>query len=120
MRSLVLAEFPWGDTEQAVHVIAAGMGDAPAVQVVAVEVVEAGVAPAAPPEQMDLLVAGGPTHTFSLSRPDTRPEAVTPPAVTDSLSHDAWIRGDWVRSSCPSIRSGTAADPVEEPQGTGQ
>ncbi|MEO5744168.1 MAG: flavodoxin domain-containing protein [Terracoccus sp.] len=71
MRSLVIYESLWGNTEQVAHAIAAGLGET-----FTVEVVEVSAAPAAPPDDMDLLVVGGPTHAFSMSRPDTRSEAV--------------------------------------------
>ena len=72
MRSLVVYESLWGNTEQVAHAIAAGL-----VEAMRVDVVEVGTAPAVPTEDVDLLVVGGPTHAFSMSRPDTRSEAVT-------------------------------------------
>ncbi|MEO6999289.1 MAG: hypothetical protein ABI112_14510 [Terracoccus sp.] len=48
------------------------------------------------------------------------PGVPTAAPASDSLSYDAWIRDDWVRSSCPPLRSGTVTDPAEEPLGAGQ
>ena len=72
MRSLVVYESLWGNTEQVARAVAAGMGDA-----MTVDVVEVSTAPSVSARDVDLLVVGGPTHTFSMSRPDTRSEAVT-------------------------------------------
>lgn len=72
MRFLVVYESLWGNTEQVARAVAAGLGDA-----ITVDVVEVGTAPAVPADDVDLLVVGGPTHTFSMSRPGTRSEAVT-------------------------------------------
>ena len=56
----------------------------------------------------------------STAPPASRGTRGLPPApASDSLSYDDWIRDDWVRSSCPSLRSGTTGDPAEEPPGTG-
>ncbi|MEO6585287.1 MAG: flavodoxin/nitric oxide synthase, partial [Knoellia sp.] len=72
MRSLVVYESVWGNTEQVARAVAAGLG-----VVMTVEVVDVGIAPTTPGDDVDLLVVGGPTHTFSMSRPGTRSEAVT-------------------------------------------
>ncbi|WP_157527785.1 flavodoxin [Nocardia sp. NRRL S-836] len=42
----------------------------------AVEVVEVGSAPVRLDDEVELLVVGGPTHAFSMSRPGTRADAV--------------------------------------------
>ena len=71
MTTLIVFESLWGNTEKVARAIAAGLTEAGAVDVVAV-----GGAPAVPADDVDLLVVGGPTHTFSMSRPATRTEAV--------------------------------------------
>lgn len=92
MRSLVVYESVWGNTEQVARAVAAGLG-----VVMTVEVVDVGIAPTTPGDDVDLLVVGGPTHTFSMSRPGTRSEAVT--------------RGASSAASGPGIREWIAALP---------
>lgn len=70
MRALIVYESLWGNTEQVARGVAAGLQD-----VMTVDVVEVGAAPVAPADDVGLLVVGGPTHAFSMSRPDTRAEA---------------------------------------------
>ncbi|MBF4994387.1 flavodoxin family protein [Arthrobacter gandavensis] len=70
MRSLVVYESLWGNTEKVARAIADRLdadGD--------VEVRDAESAPSST-DGFDLLVVGGPTHAFSMSRPRTRAEAV--------------------------------------------
>jgi menaquinone-dependent protoporphyrinogen IX oxidase len=69
MRSLVVFESLWGNTEIVARAIAEGL--APLGEV---DVVDVTAAPAVP-QGIDLVVAGGPTHAFSLSRPSTRESA---------------------------------------------
>lgn len=97
MRSLVVYESLWGNTEQAAHAIAAGLGDA-----MTVDVVEVGAAPTAPTDGVDLLVVGGPTHAFSMSRPDTRSEAVTRGASNTAAGQG--IR-EWI-AALPTVNDG--------------
>src|SRR3546814_19869645 len=60
-----------GDTRRIAQSIAEGRSDAGAVSVVGV--VEA---PHVIPPDVNLVVVGGPTHAFSMSRPSTREDAV--------------------------------------------
>ena len=77
MNALVVVESMFGNT----HTIAEAVGDGLATGM-AVRVVDVRDAPAAP--DVDLLVVGGPTHAFSMSRPRTREDAINqahrPPA----------------------------------------
>jgi hypothetical protein len=70
MKALVVYESLWGNTEQVARSIADGL--ALHLEVTVVEVSEA---PEAIPEETALTVCGGPTHAFSLSRPQTRHDA---------------------------------------------
>lgn len=70
MRALVVYESLWGNTEKVARAVAerlAGIG--------AVEVVDSDAAPASV-DGYDLVVVGGPTHAFSMTRATTRVEAV--------------------------------------------
>jgi len=70
MHALVVYESMWGNTEQVARAIADGIA-----HVCPVEVVEVEKAPADPGPEVSLIVAGGPTHAFSMSKPATRAEA---------------------------------------------
>ena len=70
MRALVVYESLWGNTEKVARAIGARLS--------ADAEVEVADSDSAPPsvDGFDLLVVGGPTHAFSMSRPGTREEAV--------------------------------------------
>jgi hypothetical protein len=70
VKALIVYESMFGNTRCVAEAIAAGMEDLDAV-----EVVEAAAAPGILPSDVDLLVVGGPTHAFGLSRPATRRSA---------------------------------------------
>lgn len=70
-RALVVYESMWGNTEQIARAIAEGLGTR-----LEVSVVEVSDAPAAPGDDVALVVAGGPTHAFSMTRENTRADAV--------------------------------------------
>jgi len=72
MTALVVFESMFGNTARAAHAVARGLRDAG----MAADVVDVGSAPSALPLDLDLLVVGAPTHSFGLSRPSTRAEAV--------------------------------------------
>ena len=70
MRVLVVYESMFGNTKRIAEAIADGFaGHA------RVEVREVGTVPATAPPEIDLLVIGGPTHAWSMSRPRTRDSA---------------------------------------------
>ena len=69
IRTVVVYESMYGNTHAIAEAIALGLGDGSAV----VPVTEASAQAIA---DADLLVIGGPTHTFGMSRPQTRAQAV--------------------------------------------
>jgi hypothetical protein len=70
MRALVVFESMFGNTQAIAEAIADGLsGRLP------VEVLEVGVGPATIDEDVALVVVGGPTHAFGMSRPQTRQDA---------------------------------------------
>ncbi|MCP2031050.1 hypothetical protein L1277_001141 [Okibacterium sp. HSC-33S16] len=71
MRALVVYESLWGNTGQVARAIADRLGST-----ATVDVVDSDAAPATV-DGYDLVVVGGPTHAFSMTRPATRAEAVT-------------------------------------------
>jgi flavodoxin len=75
VKALAVYESMWGNTEQVARAVAAGVGES-----YQVEVFEVSDAPKDPGPEVSLIVAGGPTHAFSMSRPNSR---------TDAHSHGA-------------------------------
>jgi hypothetical protein len=70
LRVLIVYESMFGNTEQIAEAIADGLRATADVTLARVD-----QAPATLPEDLDLLVVGGPTHAFSMSRPGTRDSA---------------------------------------------
>jgi hypothetical protein len=70
VRALVVYETLWGNTEKVARAIAAELQSS-----MTVEVVDSDSAPIVF-EGFDLLVVGGPTHAFSMTRASTRDDAV--------------------------------------------
>lgn len=68
MSILVIYESMWGNTREVARAIGRGLGDH-------VTVSDVGEAPRRIPEELELLVLGGPTHAFSMSRSATRQDA---------------------------------------------
>lgn len=71
MRAVVVYESLWGNTEKVARAVAGELG-----RTMTVGVFDAESAPESV-EGYDLVVVGGPTHGFSMSRPSTRESAVT-------------------------------------------
>lgn len=71
MRALVVYESMFGNTQAIAQAVADGLRAG-----MTVDLVEVGAAPTVVDEGIDLLVVGGPTHAFGLSRPSTRQSAV--------------------------------------------
>jgi flavodoxin len=80
MKALVVYESFWGNTEQVALAITKGLSAHGEVQLV--EVSEA----AAITEPVDLIVIGGPTHAFSMTRQSTREDAFKQGASKGSRS----------------------------------
>jgi len=70
MRALVVYESMFGNTARVAHEVAEGLAAHADVELRSVA-----EAPVEPDEALDLVVVGGPTHAFSLSRPATREDA---------------------------------------------
>lgn len=68
MSTLVVFESMWGNSRTVAEAVAEGLGDD-------VPVVNVAEAPVPLPQDVDMLVLGGPTHAFSMSRASTRQEA---------------------------------------------
>jgi hypothetical protein len=72
MKALVMYESMFGNSERVARAVAEGLGDLGEVVVGDVTSSPTGEIPA----DVDLLVVGGPTHAFSMSRPNTREDAI--------------------------------------------
>jgi hypothetical protein len=70
MRALVVYESLFGNTEQVALAITGGLSEH-----LDVELLEGTDAPQVITEALDLIVIGGPTHAFSMTRPSTREDA---------------------------------------------
>jgi flavodoxin len=68
-RAVVVYESMWGNSEQVARAVAAGVGEVMSVRVVPVADAPTDLA------DIDLVVAGGPTHAFTMSRASTRRDA---------------------------------------------
>ena len=88
MRALVVYESMFGNTKKVADAVADGLR-----QSLEVEMVEAGKAPPSLLDGVDLVVVGGPTHAFSMSRESTREDAVRQGAKADA--HVYGIR-EWI------------------------
>lgn len=69
MRTLIVVESMWGNTRAVAEAIASGLGAKS-------EVVDVDEAPPQVPPDVQLVVVGGPTHAFSMSRSRTRRDAI--------------------------------------------
>jgi hypothetical protein len=94
VRALVVYESMFGNTRAIALAIADGIATR-----VPVESVEVGSAPASIPDDVGLLVVGGPTHGHGMTTPQTRADA-TRRAGDRLVSHGAGIR-EWLEGLAP-------------------
>jgi hypothetical protein len=90
MEALVVYESMFGNTRRIAEAVAAGLGESMGVTLGGVE-----DAPTAPGEGVGLLVLGGPTHAFSMSRAGTRADAHDKgaPGTAESGGLREWVAG---------------------------
>ena len=89
MRALVVFESMFGNTQAIAEAIADGLSDR-----MPVEALEISVAPTRIDDDVALLIVGGPTHAFGLSRPQTRQDAAgqaTQGLVSRGLGLREWL-----------------------------
>ncbi|WP_083259681.1 flavodoxin family protein, partial [Cellulosimicrobium cellulans] len=104
MDAVVVYESMFGNSERVARAVAEGLGERVAVRVVDVD--DDAAAPAALGD-VDLVVAGGPTHAFGMTRPATRADAVQ--RATGEVSHRTRGLREWVESVPRQPREGLAA-----------
>jgi hypothetical protein len=96
MRALVIYESMFGNTRTIAEAIGAGLAER-----MPSTVLEVGVAPEELPEDVTLLILGGPTHAFGMSRPGTREDAARQaghPVVSAAIGQREWLE----RAQLPS------------------
>ncbi len=103
MKALVVYESMFGNTEQVAQAIAAGLGTQ-----LEVEVGEVGDVPVDAAAHAELVLVGGPTHAFSMSRASTRQDA-----HRQGARHGSDSRGlrEWL-SELPTARDGAPVQRV--------
>ncbi len=90
MRALVVFESMFGDTKDVADAVARGLAEEMQVQTL-----EVGTAPGVVDPEIDVLIVGGPTHAFGMSRPGTREDAVKQSEGAGVLSGKLGIR-EWL------------------------
>jgi hypothetical protein len=99
MHALVVFESMFGNTQAVAGAIADGLASH-----MTVDVVDVGSAPTTVGDAVDLLVVGGPTHAFGLSRGRTRADAARragPRLVPTGIGLREWLAA--VRNGSPDI-----------------
>lgn len=90
MRALVVYESMYGNTRDVARAIASGIE-----AVAGVDLYEVGAAPTEVDAAIDLVVVGGPTHAFSMSRDGTRADAAKNEPDLEIVSTGIGIR-EWL------------------------
>lgn len=109
-RALVVYESVLGNTQAVAQAIAEGLGESRPVTVS-----EVAQAPDTIPPDVGLLVVGGPTHAFGMSRPETRAEAEKE-APAKVVSTGRGIR-EWLETLAPgSVPTVTFDTRVDKPR----
>lgn len=88
MDAVVVYETAWGNTRAVADAVAEGMRGG-----LEVELLEVGAAPPAHELAVELLVVGGPTHAFGMSRPSTRADAATRGGHPSPIGVREWLAG---------------------------
>ncbi|HEX6197115.1 MAG TPA: flavodoxin domain-containing protein [Jiangellaceae bacterium] len=87
MKALVVYESMYGNTRDVAEAIGAGLSSR-----VTVEVVEVSSAPEVVGDEVELVVVGGPTHAFGMSRSSTRADAAQEaPVVSAGQGIREWV-----------------------------
>ncbi|VXC12541.1 flavodoxin/nitric oxide synthase [Aeromicrobium sp. 9AM] len=90
MKALVVYESMFGNTAAIAKAIVSGLRET-----MNVDLHEVQDAPTAPSDDIDLIVAGGPTHAFSMSRTATRTDAMAKGAIHGKVDFGLreWLDG---------------------------
>ena len=101
MNVLIVHESMFGNTHQIASAIAEGMREGRAAG--DVRVVHVDDAPTTIADDVDLLLVGGPTHGFSMTRPQTRQDATTQGATAAREGVREWIATVTPRQELPVV-----------------
>jgi hypothetical protein len=98
--ALIVVESSFGNTRAVAEAVRDGLAEQ-----LETELLDVGDAPARIPDTVDLLVVGGPTHAFGMSRPETRREAVQKGATltVPETGLREWIAGLSADSNHPPM-----------------
>ncbi|NNC75606.1 MAG: flavodoxin family protein [Acidimicrobiia bacterium] len=110
MKALVVYESMFGNTQSIAESIAKGLAES-----MDVEILEVGSAPTAL-NNLDLLVVGGPTHQFGMSRPQSREAAFAETdkaLISESIGIREWIAA--VRIDQAGLACATFDTKVDKP-----
>ena len=102
MRALVVYESMFGNTMKVAEAIASGLASR-----LTVELAEVGKAPATLPDDVGLLVLGGPTHAFGMTRASTREDAKK--QAPDGVVSGGIGMSEWLEALTPVTRELAAA-----------
>jgi flavodoxin len=102
MRALVVYESMFGNTMKVAEAIASGLASR-----LTAELAEVGKAPTTLPEDVGLLVLGGPTHAFGMTRASTRDDAKK--QAEDSVVSTGIGMREWLDTLTPATRELAAA-----------
>lgn len=111
MKALVVYESMYGNTEEIAMAIAGGLAGH-----MEVEAVEVGSRPARVGADIHLLVIGGPTHAFGMSRPNTRRSAAEDTdreIVSEGIGIREWI--DALRVDTARLPAATFDTKIKKP-----
>lgn len=112
MRAVVVYESMFGNTQRIAEAVADGLATC-----MEVDLTEVGAATEVVPDDVDLLVVGGPTHAFGLSRPATRSDAADRTGrgvVSAVIGLREWLDG--LRSSSSRTAAATFDTRVDKPR----
>ncbi len=108
MNALVVYESMFGNTKQVAQAIASGLANDHRVRLA-----EVSEAPMTVGDDIDLLIVGGPTHAFGLSRPDTRDsarrQAQGNELVSKGIGLREWLQGAAIPAGVPIAAFDTKA-----------
>jgi hypothetical protein len=111
MRALVVYESMFGNTQVIADAIADGLSGH-----MHVDAVEVGVAPTSIGDDVGLLVVGGPTHAFGMSRQGTRQDAAkqaTERLVSTRIGMREWLAG---QQGSPGVAAATFDTRIRKPR----
>jgi flavorubredoxin len=90
MRALVVYESMFGNTQSVARAVAEGLQG-----YLTVDALEVSAAPTVVPADVNLLVVGGPTHVFGMTRPNTRADAMKQAHGGSIISTGSGMR-EWI------------------------